>query len=134
MAAAKAMAAEHKGEVIDGGMVWPPPALAKRCLCAADHAKQQMCPWGHPGECHYPFVCGSADCCYINRTVGGEADPLASMIMVLDSDVCFSGSADEGSPGCVCSRCGELIAGEAAVRCQEIDGGEFRFHRSCIGL
>lgn len=134
LAAAKEFASSPGGGTVhDGGMVWPPPAQAKLCRCRGDVEKQQRCHWGHITECHYPLTCADADCGWINSYVEGDHDPLAEMVMVVDSDRQFRDSPEAGNASCACSRCGKLIAaGDVPVRCRDLDGGEWRYHPECL--
>lgn len=53
-------------------------------------------------------------------------------IKILVTDRLFSDSPDIGDPTCLCSRCGLAIAEEIGIRAWPSDGGEYRYHHSCL--
>lgn len=57
-------------------------------------------------------------------------------VVLLDGDRRFRTSPDAGERDCVCSRCGQVIAGEeVAIRAWPAGGGyELRYHVGCVEL
>ncbi len=55
------------------------------------------------------------------------------MAQIESGDRPFRDSPDAGSPSCLCSRCGRLIAEEdaPAIRLWDSAGNEWRYHRPC---